>query len=232
MADSISFPGESAKYRKAREELLAAENELTRQVWQVAALRRKLPPGGKVKTDYLFEEVVADLKADEPVRKVKLSELFLPGKDTLVLYNYMYGPKMEEPCPMCTSMLDSLHGTAQHATRTVSLAIVARSPIQRIRAFARGRGWKQFRLLSSAGNTFNKDYHGESKDGEQLPMMNVFTKKGKTVTHFWGSEQLFNGPDPKADSCHIDMIWPLWNLLDMTPNGRGKFYPEIAYDRT
>jgi predicted dithiol-disulfide oxidoreductase (DUF899 family) len=227
---SNRFPNETTKYRSARDELLKLENELTQQVWKVAAARRKLPPGGKLKTDYEFDEVDSrELSADEPVRKVKLSELFLPGKDTLILYSYMYGPKMGAPCPMCTSFLDSLNGTAPHVMRQVGLAVVARSPIARIRGFARGRKWKNLRLLSSANNTYNKDYFGELNNGEQQPMMNVFKKKGRTITHFWGTEQLFVSPDPKADSCHLDLMWPLWNVLDVTPSGRGKFYPEISY---
>jgi predicted dithiol-disulfide oxidoreductase (DUF899 family) len=159
---------------------------------------------------------------------VKLSELFGPEKETLAIYNFMYGPEMEEPCPMCTSFIDALNGTATHATRRIGLAVVAKSPIARIRAFARGRGWKHLRLLSSANNTYNEDYHGESDDGQQ-PMLNIFTKKGRTISHFWGSEALYASANPKADPCHLDQLWPLWNLLDLTPEGRGKFYPEISY---
>src|SRR6185369_13219669 len=100
---------------------------------------------------------------------VTLLDLFPKGKDTLMVYNFMYGPSMEEPCPMCTSMLDSLNGAAQHVGQTVGLVVVAKSPLARIRAFARGRGWDQLRLVSSAGNTYNRDYHGEDKNGDQLP---------------------------------------------------------------
>src|SRR5439155_14123926 len=103
------------------------------------------------------------------------------------------------------------------------------SPIARIRAFARQRGWNPLRLLSSASNTYNLDYKGESKDGDQQPSLNVFVRRGGKIYHFWHSEALFEAADPEGESCHVDLIWPLWNLLDLTPEGRGDFHPELSY---
>ncbi len=151
------FPGETPEYRAARDELLAAERDLRGRVEQVAALRRKLPLGAVVPQDYVFEEGAADLADVETSRRVKMSELFSPGKDTLVLYNFMFGPKMKDACPMCTSFLDGLNGNAVHLMQRVSLAVVASSPLRRIREFARSRDWKNLRMLSSAGTTFNRD---------------------------------------------------------------------------
>ena len=108
--------------------------------------------------------------------------------------------------------------------------MVARSPILRIREFARGRGWTNLRLLSSAGNTYNRDYHGETPDGGQMPMLNVFTRRGGKVHHFYGTELLYAPTEPGRDPCHVDLVWPLWNMLDFTPEGRGMdWYPALEY---
>ena len=158
------FPGESKAYRAARDRLLRAEMELRNHVEQVAAMRRKLPLGGALPQDYEFEEGAADPADKGSERRVKLSELFRPGKDTLVVYSFMYGPNMPKACPMCTCMLDGLDGNATHAAQRINLAVVAKSPIARIREFARGRGWRNLRLLSSEGNSYNRDYRGESAE--------------------------------------------------------------------
>jgi len=216
----VEFPNESVKYRAKRNELLRAEMDLRTHVERVAALRRKLPLGGEVREDYLFEG------ADGPV---KLSELF--GKhDTLVLYNFMYGPRMKEACPMCTAMLDSLDGAAEHLGQRVGVAVVAKSPIERIQNFARERGWDQMRLVSSADNSFNRDYQGETANGDQMPMLHVFTRRNGKIHHFWGSEMLFPSAMRGQNSRHIDMIWPLWNVLDLVPAGRGSdWIPSLSY---
>ena len=218
---SARFPNESPEYRAARDRLLDAEAELRRRTEAVAAMRRALPPGGTVPEDYLFEG------EDGPVR---LSELFGPGHDTLVLYSYMYGPDVERPCPMCTSILDSLDGAAPHVAQRAALAVVARSPLERIRAFAAGRGWRNLRLLSSAGNDYNRAYHSERADGAQMPMLNVFVRREGAVRHFWGSELLEEPPEPGQNERHVDFIWPLWNVLDATPEGRGSdWFPALEY---
>jgi predicted dithiol-disulfide oxidoreductase (DUF899 family) len=220
------FPNETPKYRKARDKLLKAEVALRHQVEEVAKLRRKLPAGGALPEDFVFEEAAEVVG----MRKVRLSELFAPGKDTLLLYNYMYSLAMQNPCPMCTSIIDSLDGAAQHVGQRVNLAVVAKSPLPRILTFARNRGWRNLRFLSSADNSYNRLYHGEDEAGHQWPMMNVFVKKGGTVRHFWASELMFTKADKGQNQRHVDMIWPLWNLLDLTPEGRGRdWYPKITY---
>ena len=224
------FPGESKAYRLARDELLRAEMELRNHIEQVAAMRRKLPLGGVVPQDYEFEEGAADPADTRPVRRVKLSELFRPGKETLIVYSFMYGPNMAKACPMCTCMLDSLDGTAPHAAQRINLVVVAKSPIARIREFGRERGWRNLRLLSSAGNSYNRDYRGETADGAQLPSLNVFVKRGGRIHHAYNSELLF-APQEKGQSArHVDAIWPLWNLFDFTPQGRGAdWHPKLEY---
>ncbi len=223
------FPNETAAYRKARNELLKAEIDLRRRVEAVAALRRKLPLGGPVPQDYEFEEGAADLEDTQTVRRVRMSELFRRD-GSLLVYSYMYGPAMEKACPMCTSMLDSLNGAALHAGQRVNVVVVAKSPIQRIRAIARERGWRNLRLLSSANNTYNRDYHGEDAKGSQTPALNVFARKGGAIHHTWASELMFAPADPGQNPRHVDMMWPLWNLFDYTPEGRGKdWFPKLAY---
>lgn len=223
------FPGESRAYRAARNTLLQAELELRRKTEALAALRRKLPVGGCVPEDYEFEEGAADLADTETVRRVKLSELFQRDA-SLVIYSYMYSGEMAKACPMCTCMLDSLDGAAPHAAQRVNLVVVAKSPIQRIRDFARVRGWRNLRLLSSSGNGYNRDYHGESAAGSQLPVLNVFTRRGGRIHHAYCTELLFAPGDPGQNSRHVDAIWPLWNLFDYTPEGRGTdWYPKLAY---
>ena len=170
--------------------MLEAEIELRRTLERVAAQRRELPPGGVVPEDYRFEE------AGDEAREVSFSGLFAPGRDTLVVYSFMFPrysgdtrpgptegetarlPLAETPCASCTSILDSLDGAARHLARKVSLVVVAKSSPERIRAFARERGWRHLRLLSSRGNHYNRDYLGESEDGEQRPILNVFARQG------------------------------------------------------
>jgi predicted dithiol-disulfide oxidoreductase (DUF899 family) len=238
----IRFPGESADYRAARNRLLEAEIELRRAIERVAARRRSLPPGGAVPEDYVFEEA-ADGRA------VTLSELFAPGKDTLVIYSFMFPrwsgdtrpgpaagetarlPLAETPCPSCTSILDSLDGAAPHLGRPLNFVVVAKSDPARIRDFARERGWRHLRLLSSRNNTYNRDYHAEA-DGEQSPVLNVFSRDGDGVRHRWATELMFAPREEGEEPRHVDLIWPIWNVLDMTPAGRetGPDFPAIQYE--
>jgi predicted dithiol-disulfide oxidoreductase (DUF899 family) len=224
------FPGESPAYRDARNGLLQAEIALRRNIEEVAALRRTLPLGGEVPEDYIFDEGAADLEDSATTRKTRLSELFQPGKDTLAIYSFMYGPKMKAACPSCTSIVDSLGGTAPHVTQRINLAVVARNPLEKIRAHARSRGWRNLRLLSSANNTYNPDYHGENAEGDQMPGLNVFTRRDGKIHHFYYTELRFVPPDLGQNERHVDMFWPLWNLFDYTPEGRGKdWYPKLIY---
>lgn len=205
----MRYPNESAEYRAAREELTKAEHELTRAIEAVAAQRRALPEGGTVPRDYAF--------VDGPETTVRLSELFGPH-ESLLLYSFMFGPNDDRPCPMCTSLIDGYDG-ASDLTERVAFAVVAAAPIARLEAYGRERSWTNVRLLSSAGTTYNRDYAGEDETGQQNSTMNVFTKRDGTIRHFYGTEKT-----PTADGeddRHLDLTWSLWNLLDLTPEGRG-----------
>jgi len=220
---SERFPGERAEYRNARDRLLEAEIELRRRLEDVAKLRRQLPPGGAVAQDYEFEEGAEDLDDKESIRRMKLSELFTRPNSSLVMYSFMYGPKMPEACPLCTSILDGLNATAPHAAQRINLVVVAKSPIKRIRAFARERGWRNLRLLSSANNSYNRDYRGEDKKDSQLPALNVFARRGGKIHHCYCTELLFAPFDQGQDGRHVDLIWPLWNLclISLPRSGQG-----------
>jgi predicted dithiol-disulfide oxidoreductase (DUF899 family) len=239
----IRFPGESEQYRRARNRLLDAEMELRGSIERVAAQRRELPPGGIVPQDYRFEEV-----AEDGV-EVSLSELFRPGSDTLVIYSFMFPrwsgdtrpapagetgklPLAETPCASCTSILDSLDGAAPHLAQRLNLAVVAKSAPDRIRTFARERGWRNLRLLSSRNNDYNPDYHAENADGEQIPILNVFVRDGGQVRHAWATELMFAPREEGIEARHVDSIWPIWNVLDMTPQGRSGVseLPLLRYD--
>jgi predicted dithiol-disulfide oxidoreductase (DUF899 family) len=225
---SIAFPGESPEYRTARNRLLQQEVELRRATEAVAAARRELPSGGAVPQDYVFQEAGP---GGTPI-DVRLSELFVRGKDTLAIYSFMFPRALddERPCPSCTSMLDALDGATEHITQRVNFAVVAKAPLQRILAHAQKRGWRRRRLLSSASNTYNRDYFGETAEGAQMPMLNVFRRDGEAIRHFWGSELLYAPTEPGQDQRHTDSIDPQWNLFDFTPEGRGTdWYPELSY---
>ena len=236
----IALFGESAEYRAARDRLLEQEIELRRAMEAVAAARRELPPGGAVKTDYVFQGEGADGAPSD----VRLSELFAPGHASLVIYSFMFprdpgdrtpGPRegetallplAEGPCPSCAAFLDQLDGAAEHARQHVNLAVIAKAPLPRILAFARERGWRRLRLLSSTHNTYNADYFAETPDGVQRPMLTVFHRDGDVIRHFWSSELLYAPSDPGQEPRHVGTLEPLWNLFDLTPEGRPKDWAE------
>jgi predicted dithiol-disulfide oxidoreductase (DUF899 family) len=141
-------------------------------------------------------------------------------------------PLSEVPCPSCTSILDSLDGAARHLTHRVNLAVVAKSAPDRIRAFADERGWRHLQLLSSRHNTYNRDYHAETPDGGQRPILNVFVRDGDLYRHSWATELMFAPREEGEDPRHVDAIWPVWNVLDMTSEGRGtqSDFPALRYD--
>lgn len=215
------FPNEPAGYREARNALLAEEIELRRHTERLAQMRRAMPMGGEVPEDYEF------VGEHGPV---KLSELF--GRhDTLITYNWMFGPKRKASCPMCTCMLGALDGEIPDVQQQVAIAVFARSPIERLLAFKKERGWRHLPVYSSGGNSFNRDYVDEdpASDSDNAGF-NVFVKRDGKVFHFVGDEMSFEMADPGQDPRGAPEIMPIWTLIDMTPRGRAAdWYPSLSY---
>lgn len=220
---SVRYPGESDAYRVARNQLLDAEAELRRRLEEVAALRRDLPLGGRVREDYIFEEATPDGS-----RPVRLSELFAPHRGALVAYSFMFGPAMAQPCPMCSCFLDGANAYAPHLEQRINFVVIAKSPPERLAAWAHTRGWNRLRLLSSANNRYNADYAAETPEGQQIPACNVFTQGDDGIHHFWAAELLY--VPTSGHSRHVDLLWPLWSYFDLTPEGRGTdWLPKLTY---
>ena len=234
----MPFPGESAEYRTARDRLVEQEVELRRATEDVARARRELPPGGPVPADYVFQGSEGDVRMSEP---------FAPGRDSLVIYSFMFPrdptddspgpatgatarlPLHEGPCPSCVALLDQLDGAAVHVAQHLTFVVVAKAPIDRVLTFARERGWRNLRLLSSQRNTYNRDYLAETPEGHQRPMLNVFHRDADGIRHFWGSELLYAKSEPGEDPRHVGTLEPLWNMFDLTPEGRPDWYERIDY---
>jgi predicted dithiol-disulfide oxidoreductase (DUF899 family) len=216
----MRFPNESDDYRRARDALLAEEIDLRRHIERVAEQRRALPPGGEVSGDYRFEGENGPLD---------FAGLF-GDKQTLVVYSYMFGPQRERPCPMCTSLLSAWEGEARDIGQRVALAVVARSPIERLVAFKKERGWRDLRLYSDASGNYSRDYHAISKDGGDDAAFSVFTRGDGVIRHFWSGEMDFETADPGQDPRGAPDLMPIWTILDATPEGRGgNWYPKLDY---
>ncbi|MDX6749413.1 DUF899 family protein [Geminicoccaceae bacterium 1502E] len=220
-------PGESAFYRTRRDELLEAERALRRQIETVAALRRALPPGGPVEEDFLFEDAGRPGRPAPAAKDVPLSALFPPGRDSLVVYGWMFAPG-GPPCPSCTSILDGLDGAAPHIEQRTALVAVGKAPAAELRRFAQARGWRHLRLLSSGGSGFNRAYGSETASGAQIPMLMVFRRTPEGIRHHWSSELLHIPAEPDQEPRHVDLVWPLWNVLDLVPEGRGDLSPRLS----
>ena len=214
------WPNESAEYRQARNALLAEEIELRRHLERVAEQRRSLPPGPPVSRDYAFE-------SEEGL--VSFVDLF-GDKDTLVLYTYMFGPQRERPCPMCTSFLSAIDGEVLDIQQRVAFAVTARSPIDKLVAFKRERGWQHLPLCSDITGEFSRDFRAVDEDGGDEPNLLVFTRRDGAPRLFWAGEMGFESADPGQDPRGAPDLMPLWNILDTTPEGRGAdWYPSLTY---
>ncbi|MEU6507298.1 MULTISPECIES: DUF899 family protein [Streptomyces] len=221
------LPGESADYLAAREELRHAEIELMRHREKVAALRRALPQGAGV-DDYVFLEGPADLHAgDTPVREVRLSELFTGPGRPLIVYHLMYGKRQTDPCPMCTLWIDGFNGVAHHVARNADLVVVAAADPPVLRQHARSRDWSRLRLLSAGDSTFKYDLGSEDEDGVQDSTVSVFTRDPDgTVRHFYSAHPRMA---EDIDQRGLDLLNPVWHLLDLTPGGRGDWFAGLDY---
>jgi predicted dithiol-disulfide oxidoreductase (DUF899 family) len=212
-------PNESDEYRRARQELLVEEIELRRHVERVAEQRRRLPTGGAVPDDYRF--------VAEDGTEVTLSDLF-GEHDALVVYSYMFGPQREAPCPMCTSLMGGFEQKIPDIRQRVALAFTARSPIERLIAAKRARGWTNMPIFSDVSGDYTRAY--VSAEDADMPAYNVFTREGGEVRHFWSDEISGDMADPNQDPRGAVEMDPLWLLLDTVPEGRGiTWHPSLTY---
>jgi predicted dithiol-disulfide oxidoreductase (DUF899 family) len=207
--NGVRFPNENDEYRRSRDALLAEEIELRRHIERVAEQRRTLPPGGIVPADYRFESEHGP---------VTLSNLF-GDKQTLAVYSYMFGPQRERPCPMCTSLLSAWDGEALDVEQRIAFVAVARSPIERLLAFKKERGWRNLKVFSDAGGDYTRAY--VSAQDADVPAFNVFTRRDGSIRHFWSGEMGGTTSDPGQDPRGAPDLMPLWTILDSTPEGRG-----------
>lgn len=215
------FPGEDDDYAKARKSLLAEEIDLRRKMTRIAEQRRALPPGPLITADYRFR--------DADGANLSLAELF-GDHDTLVAYYWMYGPERARPCPMCTNWLGAVNGNANDIKQRVALKIFGRSPVERQQAFAQERGWQALDFVQTVGDDYARDYHLLNRDGSENPVLVVYKHNGSGIRLFWKSEMTADMADPGQDPRDAPDIASLWNVLDLTPGGRGTdWYPALEY---
>jgi predicted dithiol-disulfide oxidoreductase (DUF899 family) len=201
----------SESYRKLREELFEAERELMEHRERVAALRRALPRDQKI-DDYQLEGAW-------------LSELFSAPDQTLIVYHFMYGKAQTSPCPMCTMWIDGYDAVAPHVEQRADFVVLAAAGLQALERFAESRGWSNIRLVGAGDGTFKRDLGSENEAGEQSPMISVFRREGDDLFHFYSANADMNEHGQRG----IDLLSPVWNLFDLTPEGRGDWYPSLSY---
>lgn len=204
---SKTYPNETKQYREARDRLLKEEQALVDSTKAVAELRRKLPLGGEIKEDYVFQWATEG-KLGQPVR---FSELF-GDKDTLIIYSFMFGPDWDKPCLSCTSLMDGFDRAWYSVTRDAAFVAIAKAQPESINAWAKQRGWSKIDLVSGYGSSFQADYRCQAEDDDaQRANMLVFQKRDGKTYHFWASELPEN---------FVDTVWVYWNIMDFTPEGR------------
>ena len=204
----LRYPNESEEYRNARDALLEEEKSLADKVKAVAAKRRELPRGGKLQEDYVFSGANNHNLGED----IRFSELF-GDKNTLLIYSFMFGKTWDNPCPSCTSLVDGFDRAAISVHPNAAFVVVAKAPAAKLNSWAGERGWSKITLVSAESNSYLPDYKCQDGDADDglWPIMHVFTRIDGEIYHFWGTELHGN---------HVDTVWPYWNLMDMTPEGR------------
>ena len=211
MADSsLLMPGADEAYQRSRDRLRQAEIELRDRIEEVATMRRGLPPGPDV-PDYTF--------VDMDGNRVRLSELFTGDKNDLIVYHLMYGPEEDDFCPMCSLWIDGFNGVAPHIMQRANFVIASRAPVEKLKAWAERRGWDRLRLLSDDGPQFARDIDAEDAEGNPDSTVVVFRKADGQMRHVYTAHPMLEGRERG-----IDLLCPVWHLLDLTPSGRGDWY--------
>ena len=208
-AASQPYPNDSAEYRRARTALLAEEIELRRHIERVAAQRRALPPGG-----------------EPPTTTSRTRTARRWGSPTCSA-----GTTRLSPTSGCTAR--SASGRARCARRSSARSTprrghLAAGRVRRDRPLA-GRAparlcararLEHLNFYATVGDDFARDYRGLAPDGSEWPALDVWVKRDGKVLHFWGAE-LGGTADPGQDPRGAPDPTPLWNILDLTPAGRG-----------
>jgi predicted dithiol-disulfide oxidoreductase (DUF899 family) len=210
---------ESDEYRRRREELRVAELDLVDHIERVSSLRRDLPIDTVVE-DYEFVDVANGAG-------VRLSELFTANDRALIVYHFMFGKAQTEPCPLCTMWIDGYDAVAPHLTQNADFVVLAAAEPAALSAHAASRGWNNLRLLSAGDSTFKFDLGSEESDGSQTEWISVFIRDADG-----GVRHVFSKGAELADDRRergIDLLSPVWHLLDLTPSGRGDWYPSLHY---
>ena len=197
-------------YDDARAELLDAEVELMLHRERVTQLRRDLPPGPPA-GDWRLTDGDGEHTLDG-----------LVGTRPLLLYHFMYGGAQTSPCPSCSMWTDGWNAVADHLAESVDFALVAAAPYDDWAAVATERGWDRLRLLSSADSSFKLDVGGEDAEGNQMPFMSVWERADDgQVQMSWSGGAHLRDQHWRG----VDLLSPVWHLLDLTRPGRGDWMP-------
>jgi predicted dithiol-disulfide oxidoreductase (DUF899 family) len=151
--------GTREQHQAAREELLEREKELTRRTDELAREPRELP-WVRVEKEYEF---------DTDDGKKTLAELF-DGRSQLLVYHFMFGPRYEAGCPVCSSGADTYDGAVPHLNaRDVTFLCDSRAPLERLQDYKKRMGWS-FPWVSSLDSDFRFDF-GVSQTDEQAAQL-------------------------------------------------------------
>jgi predicted dithiol-disulfide oxidoreductase (DUF899 family)/uncharacterized protein YndB with AHSA1/START domain len=206
----------AARRRDAVRELLSEEIALKDHVERVAAMRRTLPLGPPIVAEYPLH--------GQNGKAATLAELF-GDKDELLVYHLMFAPEDDAPCRMCAMWVDGFNAIAPHVRQRAEFVVIAKAPIDKLESYAKKRGWDTIRLFSSYGTDFQGDFNAEDDEGDQLAVISAFRRENGMIYHFYQKSANLDDNNYRG----IDLLSPVWNLLDLLPSGRGDWYPSNSY---
>jgi predicted dithiol-disulfide oxidoreductase (DUF899 family) len=229
--------GTRDEWQRARDELLVREKELTRRNEELARERRELP-WVRIDKDYRFDT--------EDGTKT-LAELF-DGRSQLVVYHFMFGPRYDAGCPVCSSAADTFSGAVDHLrARDVTFTCISRAPLAKLLAYRERMGWR-FPWASSGDSDFNFDFdvsHTEQEiapwlEGELGPVPRLAADCGTDVAGF-----MTEGPGLSAFALDdgvvyhtystyqrgLEVLMGYYPLLDRAPFGRNEGEPPEPWMR-